>query len=195
MLEKLAKSIEEINVLAEHYRTCHNVAAIESLAKEHSISKEDTDAFIAGKRNFLLKVLLTRQAVSVTEKLTEEMLLLQDSGYATVLGTYLLDLARKDPVMKEVILQPHKTLQRCIEYVHEKAYETALEKAKKEGKSGVGQNAGIAIDSICACRNLEEWDYILESQIRIFEKMGPGKRRCFTRGSFKQLSYIASKDL
>ena len=71
MLEKLVKSIEEINVLAEHYRTCHNVAAIESLAKEHSISKEDTDAFIAGKRNFLLKVLLTRQSESATEKLTE----------------------------------------------------------------------------------------------------------------------------
>ena len=75
------------------------------------------------------------------------MLLLQDSGYATVLGTYLLDLARKDPVMKDVILQPHKTLRHCIEYVHEKAYETALEKAKKEGKTGVGQNAGIAIGS------------------------------------------------
>ena len=155
MLEKLAKSIEEINVLAEHYRTCHNVAAIESLAKEHSISKEDMDAFIAGKRKFLLKVLLTRQSASATEKLTEEMLLLQDSGYATVLGTgyatvigtYLLDLARKDPVMKEVILQPHKTLRRCIEYVHEKAYETALKKAKKEGKAGVGQNTGIAIGS------------------------------------------------
>ena len=49
--------------------------------------------------------------------------------------------------MKEVILQPHKTLRRCIEYVHEKAYETALKKAKKEGKAGVGQNAGIAIGS------------------------------------------------
>ena len=146
MLEKFAKSIEEVNVLAEHYRTCQNVAAIESLAKECFISKEDTDAFIAGKRKFLLKVLLT-QSVSVTEKLTEEMLLLQDSGYATVLGTYLLDLARKDPVMKDVILQPHKTLRHCIEYVHEKAYETALEKAKKEGKTGVGQNAGIAIGS------------------------------------------------
>ena len=146
MLEKLAKSIEEVNVLAEHYRTCQNVAAIESLAKECFISKEDTDAFIAGKRNFLLKVLLT-QSVSVTEKLTEEMLLLQDSGYATVLGTYLLDLARKDPVMKDVILQPHKTLRHCIEYVHEKAYETALKKAKKEGKAGVGQNTGIAIGS------------------------------------------------
>ena len=146
MLEKLAKSIEEVNVLAEHYRTCQNVAAIESLAKECFISKEDTDVFIAGKRKFLLKVLLT-QSVSVTEKLTEEMLLLQDSGYATVLGTYLLDLARKDPVMKDVILQPHKTLRHCIEYVHEKAYETALEKAKKEGKTGVGQNAGIAIGS------------------------------------------------
>ena len=59
-----------------------NVAAIESLAKECFISKEDTDAFIAGKRKFLLKVLLTRQSGSVTEKLTEEMLLLQDSGYA-----------------------------------------------------------------------------------------------------------------
>ena len=147
MLEKLAKSIEEINVLAEHYRTCHNVAAIESLAKEHSISKEVMDAFIAGKRNFLLKVLLTRQSASATEKLTEEMLLLQDPGYATVIGTYLLDLARKDPVMKDVILQPHKTLRRCIEYVHEKAYETALKKAKKEGKAGVGQNTGIAIGS------------------------------------------------
>ena len=108
MLEKFAKSIEEVNVLAEHYRTCQNVAAIESLAKECFISKEDTDAFIAGKRKFLLKVLLTQQAVSVTEKLTEEMLLLQDSGYATVLGTYLLDLARKDPVMKDVILYMSK---------------------------------------------------------------------------------------
>ena len=94
-----------------------------------------------------MKVPLMGQSGSVTEKLTEEMLLLQDSGYATVLGTYLLDLARKDPVMKDVILQPHKTLRHCIEYVHEKAYETALEKAKKEGKTGVGQNAGIAIGS------------------------------------------------
>ena len=48
MLEKLAKSIEEINVLAEHYRTCHNVAAIESLAKEHSIS----GCFYSGKKEF-----------------------------------------------------------------------------------------------------------------------------------------------
>ena len=89
MLEKLAKSIEEVNVLAEHYRTCQNVAAIESLAKECFISKEDTDAFIAGKSCCLLKVPLMGQSGSVTEKLTEEMLLLQDSGYATVLGTYL----------------------------------------------------------------------------------------------------------
>ncbi len=49
--------------------------------------------------------------------------------------------------MKDVILQPHKTLRHCLEYVHEKAYETALEKAKKEGKTGVGQNAGIVIGS------------------------------------------------
>ena len=54
-----------------------------------------------------------------------------------------LDLARKDPVMKDVILQPHKTLRHCLEYVHEKAYETALKKAKR-GKTGVGQNTGIA---------------------------------------------------
>ena len=73
MLEKLAKSIEEVNVLAEHYRTCQNVAAIESLAKECFISKEDTDAFIAGKSCCLLKVPLMGQSGSVTEKLTEEM--------------------------------------------------------------------------------------------------------------------------
>ena len=32
MLERLAKSKEELNILAEHYRTCQNVAAIERLA-------------------------------------------------------------------------------------------------------------------------------------------------------------------
>ena len=143
----MAKSIEEVNVLAEHYRTCHNVAAIESLAKERFHIQRGHGCFIAGKSMLSAEGSLTRQSASATEKLTEEMLLLQDPGYATVLGTYLLDLARKDPVMKEVILQPHKTLRRCIEYVHEKAYETALEKAKKEGKAGVGQNAGIAIGS------------------------------------------------
>ena len=42
MLEKLAKSIEEVNVLAEHYRTCQNVAAIESLAKEVLFVKPTT---------------------------------------------------------------------------------------------------------------------------------------------------------
>lgn len=75
--------------------------------------------------------------MSVTEKLTEEMLLLQDSGYATVLGTYLLDLARKDPVMKDVILQPHKTLRHCIEYVHEKHMRRRW-KRQKRGKNWCG---------------------------------------------------------
>lgn len=176
MLEKLAKSIEEINVLAEHYRTCHNVAAIESLAKEHSISKEDTDAFIAGKRNFLQKVLLTRQSASATEKLTEEMLLLQDSGYATVIGTYLLDLARKDSVMKDMILQSHKTLQRCVEYVHEKAYEVALERAKKEGKTGVGQNAGIAIGSTEVFAWVIDY-YLLDDHKEIVKKEQEEKKK------------------
>ena len=147
MLEKLAKSIEEVNVLAEHYRTCQNVAAIESLAKECFISKEDTDAFIAGKKLLSVESSINGAIRFSNRKTDRRNASLQDSGYATVLGTYLLDLARKDPVMKDVILQPHKTLRHCIEYVHEKAYETALEKAKKEGKTGVGQNAGIAIGS------------------------------------------------
>ena len=37
--KNLAKSIEEVNVLAEHYRTCQNVAAIESLQKNVSYPK------------------------------------------------------------------------------------------------------------------------------------------------------------
>lgn len=45
MLEKLAKSIEEVNVLAEHYRICQNVAAIESLVYlEGSISAYHPDS-------------------------------------------------------------------------------------------------------------------------------------------------------
>lgn len=51
MLEKLAKSIEEINVLAEHYRTCHNVAAIESLAKNIPYPKR-TWMLYSGKKEF-----------------------------------------------------------------------------------------------------------------------------------------------
>lgn len=94
--------------------------------------------FYSGKKEFSAEGFVNPAICVCNRKADRRNASLQDPGYATVIGTYLLDLARKDPVMKEVILQPHKTLRRCIEYVHEKAYETALKKAKKEGKAGVG---------------------------------------------------------
>ena len=119
--------------------------------------------------------MLTRQSASATEN--------ADRRNASFAGSWvcdcdwqriLLDLARKDPVMKEVILQPHKTLRRCIEYVHEKAYETALKKAKKEGKAGVGQNTGIAIGST----EVFAWviDYYLLDDRKDMEKKRRKKR-------------------
>ena len=56
-----------------------------------------------------------------------------------------------------------------------KAYETALEKAKKEGKTGVGQNAGIAIGST----EVFAWviDYYLLDDRKDMEKKSAGRKR------------------
>ena len=71
-----------------------------------------------------------------------------------------------------------------------------LEKHRHELKNAVYKTMGdIAITLYVHAGTLKNGITYLKVRSEYLGSMGPGKRRCFTRGSFKQLSYIASKNL
>lgn len=146
MIEKLVKTAVEINSLANHYKQGRNTAALRKLAMEQGVSKEDTDAFIAGTRYWFKQIPVSQKNYQTsTEKLSEEMLVLKDPEFASVIGTYLLNQAKEDQELDQLILQPHKSLQRCMDYILEKAYQAALERAKKKGRDKIPERSGIGI--------------------------------------------------
>lgn len=146
MIEKLVKTAVEINRLANHYKQGRNTAALRKLAMEQGVSKEDADAFIAGTRYCFKQIPVSQKNYQTsTEKLSEEMLVLKDPEFASVIGTYLLNQTKEDQELDQLILQPHKSLQRCMDYILEKAYQAALERAKKKGRDKIPERSGIGI--------------------------------------------------
>ena len=64
------------------------------------------------------------------------MFALKDAGFADIIGQYLVNLAKTDSALDAQVLKKHKMLQRCLDYVTQKAYNIALEGAKKKGERG-----------------------------------------------------------
>lgn len=62
------------------------------------------------------------------------MFALKDAGFADIIGQYLVNLAKTDSALDAQVLKKHKMLQRCLDYVTQKAYNIALEEAKKKGR-------------------------------------------------------------
>ena len=58
---------------------------------------------------------------------------------------YLVNLAKTDSALNAQVLKKHKMLQRCLDYVTQKAYNIALEGAKKKGENGIRANTGLAL--------------------------------------------------
>ena len=58
---------------------------------------------------------------------------------------YLVNLAKTDLVLEAQVLKKHKMLQKCLDYVMQKAYNIALEGAKKKGENGIRANTGLAL--------------------------------------------------
>lgn len=145
MVEKIIdkmKSIQEINQLAVKFKQMGLKQDLETLAEKNKITKSDLEAFISGKHYFLVDGGNTAKPyTSARAKLLDEMLYLNDANFADIVGNYLLKQCGNSE-MEYLILQSHKTLQRCIDYLMEKAWELVDEEARKQRI-----NVGFAVSS------------------------------------------------
>lgn len=135
MIEKIIdrqESVQAVNQLAARLKQMGLKKDLEKLAEKNRIDKADLEAFLTGKHYFLVDGGNTVKSYSSARaKLLDEMLHLKDANFADVIGNYLLKECG-DPVMESLILQNHKTLQRCIDYLMEKAWELVDEESKKQ---------------------------------------------------------------
>ena len=146
MLNEIIKTAEELNTAALYYRQSGNMDGVRELAKAHAVSKKQTEEFIQGSRYRLVDIPIgERKFANASEKLRAEMFALKDAGFADIIGQYLVNLAKTDSALDAQVLKKHKMLQRCLDYVTQKAYNIALEGAKKKGENGIRANTGLAL--------------------------------------------------
>lgn len=146
MLNEIIKTAEELNTAALHYRQSGNMDGVRELAKAYAVSQKQTEKFIQGSRYRLVDIPIEeRKFANASEKLRAEMFALKDAGFADIIGQYLVNLAKTDSALDAQVLKKHKMLQRCLDYVTQKAYNIALEGAKKKGENGIRANTGLAL--------------------------------------------------
>lgn len=161
MFEKIVRNIDELNAVALHLRTIENFDALKSLAKEWQISKHDTEAFISGKRYRLADVTIEDRNYSrPEEKLRIEMFALKDRYFADIIGRYVIKKCIDDDFGKNVLLK-HKSLQKCLDHIMEKAFHIAEEQAKQNGHEHIQQNAALALPETQVFHWAEEY-YLLD---------------------------------
>lgn len=135
MVEKIIKkmeSVQAVNQLAAKLKQMGLRKDLETLAEKNKVKKSDLEAFLAGKHYFLVDGGNTVKAyASARAKLLDEMLYLKDPHFVDVIGNALLKQCG-NPEMERLILQNHKTLQRCVDYLMEKAWELVDEESKNQ---------------------------------------------------------------
>ncbi|MFR9151847.1 MAG: Cas9 inhibitor AcrIIA9 family protein [Hungatella sp.] len=134
MVEKMIKkmeSVQAVNQLAAKLKQMGLKKDLEALAEKNKIKKSDLEAFLSGKHYFLVDGGNTvKTYASARAKLLDEMLYLK-TPFADVIGNALLKQC-SNPEMEFQILQSHKTLQRCVDYLMQKAWELVDEESRNQ---------------------------------------------------------------
>lgn len=131
------KGVREINSIAANLKKIGAAEELGLLAEKNKIPKQDVESFLHGKRYFLVDGGCTnKQYETARSKLMDEMLLLDDQYFGDPIGRHLLKCCN-GTVFGSLVLQKHKTLQRCIEYLMSKALELASE-GTRERRENVG---------------------------------------------------------
>ena len=149
MFETMIHSTEELNAMAVHLRLSENFSELKLLASEWLVPDEHVQDFIAGKRVQLAEIPFEeREYDSAVEKLRAEMWLIKDQMFTDIVSKYLIRKAEDNPVFGMQVLQKHKTIQKCMNYIMEQAYEIAKKEHEKKtsGKqpaTGRNQNVGF----------------------------------------------------
>ena len=135
MVEKIlgnVPDIYEINQTAAKLRQLGMREELQKLAEKYAVPKQNTEAFLSGKRYFLVDGgPIQKTYRTARSKLLDEMAMLKDPHFADVVGAYLIGMCGKSAVEQQ-ILKPHKTLQRCVEYLMEQAWEMVDDEKKNQ---------------------------------------------------------------
>lgn len=129
MVEKVfdkIESIQEINAIAADLRRIGLREEIKILAEKNKVPSENVEEYLKGKRYFLLDGGNAKTYETARGKLLDEMGILNDAQFGDVIGQYLLKCCDA-PEFAKLVLQNHKTLQRCIEYLMIKAQERVID--------------------------------------------------------------------
>lgn len=129
MVEKVfdkIESIQEINAIAADLRRIGLREEIKILAEKNKVPSENVEEYLKGKRYFLLDGGNAKTYETARGKLLDEMGILNDAQFGDVIGQYLLKCC-DSPEFAKLVLQNHKTLQRCIEYLMTKAQERVID--------------------------------------------------------------------
>lgn len=156
MIENAVKSIQELNQVAGHLRQNQEFDRIRKLAYTWLVPEEYAEDFISGKRCLLADIdIEEKEFASPTAKLAEEMKILSDEYFADIIGTYI---SRKcsDRAYAVLVMQHHKTLQKCLDYILGKVYAAAEEKKGKE-KMRNQQGVGIVMSSAAVLSWADEY--------------------------------------
>lgn len=160
MFEQMVKNTADLNTVAEHLRNIKSLDELRRLAAEWLVPCQDLNDFIAGKRFQLVDIeMQEKDYASAEEKLREEMWILKDREFADILAQYLIKKCEDESFSAQVI-QKHKTLQKCLNYVIGKVYEVAEEKYKglgDEDRSPEKNSVGLAMSEVQVYKWADEY--------------------------------------
>ena len=126
MYEKLINNTEELNAMAVHLRNSQNFSELKVLAAQWLVPKQDVEDFIKGKKFQLAEISLSeKEYTSAVEKLREEMWHMKDQLFTDIVGRHLMEKAEKGLLFGSQVLKKQKTLQKCMNYIMEQAYQMA----------------------------------------------------------------------
>lgn len=151
MYEKLINNTEELNAMAVHLRNSLNFSKLQALAAQWLVPEQDVEDFIKGKKFQLAEIPLSeKDYASAAEKLQEEMWLMKDQLFTDIVGRYLMKKAEEDPMFGIQVLKKQKTLQKCMNYIMEQAYQIAEKEHDHRfgGKKNPNRRADSAHQSI-----------------------------------------------
>lgn len=151
MYEKLINNTEELNAMAVHLRNSQNFSELKVLAAQWLVPKQDVEDFIKGKRFQLAEIPLSeKEYTSAVEKLREEMWHMKDQLFTDIVGRHLMEKAEKGLLFGSQVLKKQKTLQKCMNYIMEQAYQMAEKEHDNRfgGKNNPNRRADHAHQSV-----------------------------------------------
>ena len=153
MFETMIHSTEELNAMAVHLRLSENFSELKLLASEWLV-----------------------------EKLRAEMWLIKDQMFTDIVSKYLIRKAEDNPVFGMQVLQKHKTIQKCMNYIREQAYEIAKKEHEKKtsGKqpaTGRNQNVALGISELQVYQWAEDYYALDDAKKEAEERAKEQKKR------------------